>query len=93
MVEGTRSNLWWIRDCWSLFVSNLPLDVSSKELYGLFREAGFVFDVFVPKNKVSGSSRGFGFVRFKIEWDTTKAINLLHGQLVVSKWISVQMVS
>lgn len=32
-----------------------------------FREVGFVFDVFVPKNKANGKSKGFGFLRFKTE--------------------------
>lgn len=44
-------NLRWIRDCWSLFVSNLPETVTTKDLYDLFREPGVVFDVFVPRNK------------------------------------------
>lgn len=80
MVMGLRLNLWWIRDRRSLFVFNLPHEASMKDLYDLFREAGFVFDVFVPKNKATGASRDFGFVRFKTKWDAKKAINLLHGQ-------------
>lgn len=43
------ANRRWIRDCWSLFVTNLSLVVTTKDLYGHFREAGTVFDVFVPK--------------------------------------------
>lgn len=43
----------------------------------------------MPKNKVT---RGFGFVRFKIEWDARKVINLLHGLILGGKWIFVQMV-
>lgn len=30
----------------------------SINLFGRFREAGVVFDVFVPRNKVDGFSRG-----------------------------------
>lgn len=48
-----------------------------------------MFDVFVPKNKVMGESKGFGFVRFKT--DARKAINLLHGRNVGGKKITVQM--
>lgn len=82
MAGGNRSNLQWIGDCWSLFVSNLPSIVSTKVLYDLFHEAGFVFDVFIPRNKSNRGSRDFGFVRFKIEWDARKAIFLFHGCVV-----------
>lgn len=91
-VRDKRTDLWWIRDCWSFFVSNLPHNVTLKELHGLFRENDFVFFVFVPKNKVTGASIAFGFVRFKTEWDARKSINLLDGHLVGGKRISVQMV-
>lgn len=49
MVGGNRGNLLWIRDCWSFFVSNLPPNVTTNELYELFHDAGSVFDVFVPQ--------------------------------------------
>lgn len=52
------SKLGWIRNCRSLFVSNLSPSVTSKVLFKVFREAGPVFDVFVPKDKVSGVGRG-----------------------------------
>lgn len=84
-------NLQWIRDCWSLFVLNLPSIVSTKALYDLFREVGFVFDVFVPRHKSNGVSRGFGFVHFKTEWDARKAISLFHGRVGGGNCISVQM--
>lgn len=87
---GKQANLLWIRSCGTLFVSNMPQNVTTKELFGLFHEVGFVFDVFVPKNRATGGSRGFGFVRLKTEWDTNKAISLLNGRLVGGKRFSVQ---
>lgn len=86
------ANLRWIRDCWSFFVTNLSPVVTTKDLYGHFREAGtVVFDVFVPKNNSSGASRGFGFIRFKTEWDARKVIKLSNGRSIGGKQISVQM--
>ena len=62
---GTK--LGWIRDCWSLFVTNLAQATTTKDLFNVFKEAGLVFDVFLPKDRRSGQGKGFGFVRFKTE--------------------------
>lgn len=58
--------------------------MTEKDHFGHFREVGVVFDVFIP-------TRGFGFVRYKTEWDARRAINLLNGRLIGGKKISVQM--
>lgn len=55
-------NLAWSRDCWNLFVTNLAPSVTTKVLFDVFREAGPVFDVFLPKERITGKGRGFGFV-------------------------------
>eukprot|EP00268_Persea_americana_P059851 TRINITY_DN7393_c0_g2_i2.p1 TRINITY_DN7393_c0_g2~~TRINITY_DN7393_c0_g2_i2.p1 ORF type:complete len:273 (+),score=44.60 TRINITY_DN7393_c0_g2_i2:1124-1942(+) len=81
------SKLGWIRDCWSLFVSNLSPTVTTKILFDVFREAGPVFDVFLPKDKTSGKGRGFGFVRYKTEWDANRAIQRFDGSLVYGRRI------
>ena len=85
---GTK--LGWIRDCWSLFITNLSLRVTSKDLFDVFREAGPVFDVFLQRDR-SSESRGFGFVQFKIEWDANRAIQRLDGRVIDGRRIRVQM--
>lgn len=49
------------------------------------------FRCFIPRNRVNGSSRGFGFVLHKTEWDARKAITLLNGHLIGGNKISVQV--
>lgn len=39
-----------IRDCWSLFVTDLSLGVTTKDPFDLFQKAGPVFDVFFPQD-------------------------------------------
>lgn len=78
-------------DSWSLFFTNLTAILTAKDLYAHFLEAGVVFDAFVPSYKQISSSRGFGFVRFKIEWDVKKSLRSLHGCMIGSRSISVQM--
>lgn len=41
---GTK--LGWIRECWSLLVTNLSQRVTTKILFDVFREAGPVFCLF-----------------------------------------------
>lgn len=50
-----------------------------------------MFDVFVPTNRATGGCLGFGFLRFKTEWDANKAISFFNGRLVGGKRIFVQM--
>lgn len=86
-----RTKLGWIRDCWSLFVTNLSSRMTTKGVFDVFWEAGPVFDVFFPKDRTSGRSRGFGFVRFKTEWDANRAIQRLDGRVIDGSRIGVQM--
>lgn len=67
------------------------MTVTSKELFLLFGEAAPVFDVFIPRVLQKGSSRGFAFVRFKIEWDANKAMEKLHGCQMGDRKINIQM--
>lgn len=85
------SNLSRIRDSWTLLVFNLPRNVTEKDPFGHFHEASVVFDVFVPRNKVNGSSKGFAFVHYKTEWDAKQAISLLNSRSIGGKKISMHM--
>lgn len=85
---GTK--LAWIRDCWSLFVTNLAPATTTKDLFDVFKEAGPVFDVFFPKDRSSGGGRGF--VRFKTERDANTAIQRMNGRIVCRRKIGVQIV-
>lgn len=50
-----------------------------------------MFDIFFPRNKVDGLSKGFNFVHYKTEWDAREAIHLMNGPLIEGNKISVQM--
>lgn len=64
--------------------------MASKVLFKVFREGGPIFDVFFLRDKLSGAGRGFGFVQFKTEWDTNRAIQRLNGRLVGGRHIGVR---
>ncbi|KAJ6835845.1 29 kDa ribonucleoprotein A, chloroplastic-like [Iris pallida] len=62
-----------------LFVGNLPFDVDSSELAGLFERAGNVEMVEVIYDKITGRSRGFGFVTMSTVEEVEAAAQQFNG--------------
>ena len=61
-----------------LYVGNLAYSVSSSELEQLFSQAGQVQSAAVIMDKVSGQSKGFGFIEMANAEDASKAIQTLN---------------
>ncbi|NQU16734.1 MAG: RNA-binding protein [Candidatus Saganbacteria bacterium] len=62
----------------SIFVGNLPWTVKDSDLEAKFAEFGQVTSARVINDKMSGKSRGFGFVDME-DADAQKAIDALQG--------------
>ncbi|XP_074276205.1 RNA-binding protein CP29B, chloroplastic-like [Silene latifolia] len=62
-----------------LFVGNLPFNVDSSELAGLFGNAGTVEMVEVIYDKITGRSRGFGFVTMSSAEEVKAAAEQFNG--------------
>lgn len=62
-----------------LFVGGLPWATTSDELNQLFSQAGAVTSAVVIQDKMTGRSKGFGFVELSDE-DAKKAIEMFNGQ-------------
>lgn len=62
----------------SIFVGNLPWNVTNTELEAKFAEFGNVMSARVMTDKFSGKSRGFGFVDME-DADAEKAIAAMNG--------------
>jgi cold-inducible RNA-binding protein len=61
-----------------LFVGGLPWATTSDELNQLFSQAGAVISATVIQDKMTGRSKGFGFVEMSDE-DAQKATDMLNG--------------
>lgn len=72
-----------------LFIGSLPYSTTSEELKELFAKAGQVVEANVVMDKMSGRSRGFGFVEMASEEDAKKAIAELNGADVDGRKIFV----
>jgi len=61
-----------------LFVGNISWEASSEDLEELFSQYGAVNEAIIINDKLTGRSRGFGFVDFENEEDATKAMEALN---------------
>eukprot|EP00250_Pteridium_aquilinum_P000942 c11125_g1_i2 orf=1585-2406(-) len=79
-----------IRDTYSLLVLNITFRTSADDLFPLFDRYGKVVDVFIPRDRRTGDSRGFAFVRYKHAEEAQKAVDRLDGRVVDGREIMVQ---
>ncbi|GAV59261.1 RRM_1 domain-containing protein [Cephalotus follicularis] len=79
-----------IRDTYSLLVLNITFRTSADDLFPLFDKYGKVVDVFIPRDRRTGDSRGFAFVRYKYAEEAQKAVDRLDGRIVDGREIMVQ---
>ncbi|MBM4402069.1 MAG: RNA-binding protein [Candidatus Cloacimonetes bacterium] len=63
-----------------LYVGNLDYSVTSDMLKEMFAAAGTVVDAVVITDKMSGRSKGFGFVEMSSETEAEAAIKEFNGK-------------
>ncbi|KTW26337.1 hypothetical protein T552_02822 [Pneumocystis carinii B80] len=78
------------RDRRTVFVQQLAARLRTRELIAFFEKVGPVRDAQVVKDRVSGRSKGVGYVEFREEESVHKAINMT-GQRLLGIPIIVQL--
>jgi len=73
----------------NIYISNLSFNIEDNDLSGFFTEYGEVSSAKVIMDKVSGRSRGFGFVEMSDEEASKKAIAGLDGTTKDGRTIKV----
>src|SRR5512147_3093447 len=63
-----------------LYIGNLPYSTTGDELQQTFSQAGTVSEAVVMMDKMTGRSRGFGFVTMASDEDAQKAIEMFNGK-------------
>ncbi|GJZ03090.1 ribonuclease H-like domain-containing protein [Tanacetum coccineum] len=63
---------------------------TANDLFPLFDKYGKVVDIFIPKDRRTGDSRGFAFVRYKYSDEAQKAVDRLDGRELIGREITVQ---
>ncbi|HEY4108037.1 RNA-binding protein [Puia sp.] len=73
----------------NIYVSNLSFNVKDEDLKEFFAPYGEVTSVRIINDKVTGKSRGFGFVEMSDEAASKKAIEELNDAVVDGRNIKV----
>lgn len=63
-----------------LFVGNLPFSATDDALKAIFAEVGTVESATIIIDKMTGRSKGFGFVEMSSDEEAQKAIDSLNGK-------------
>ncbi|CAL1370437.1 unnamed protein product [Linum trigynum] len=79
-----------ITDTYSLLVLNITFRTTADDLFPFFDKYGKVVDIFIPRDRRTGDSRGFAFVRYKYADEAQKAVERLDGRVVDGREITVQ---
>lgn len=74
----------------SLFVSNLPEEMSNVEFEAMFCWVGKTLYSFIPIDESNGKKRGFGFIRFGSFNEAEKGMELARGRSWGGRKIKVQ---
>ena len=72
-----------------IYVGNLSYDATDETIKKVFESFGEVTSARVIKDKYTGQSRGFGFVKMSIQSQAQTAIKSLNGKELLGKQISV----
>jgi RNA recognition motif-containing protein len=74
-----------------LFVGNLSFNTTENALQDAFAAHGTVVEATIMMDKMSGRSRGFGFVTMSSPEEAQKAIEALHGQQLDNRALTVNI--
>ena len=74
-----------------LYVGNLPWTLNNDSLKELFAPYGEIAEAIVITDRMSGRSKGFGFVTFVNDADAEKAIAEMHNKDVSGRSIVVNV--
>ncbi len=73
----------------NIYVGNLSFDTTEDELRELFSEYGEVIKVSLISDRMTGRSRGFGFVEMATDAEARTAIEQLNGQDFLGRALTV----
>jgi len=62
-----------------LYIGSLPFATTQDELSAMFSQAGTVSSATIITDKMTGRSRGFGFVEMSTDEEAQKAIEMFNG--------------
>eukprot|EP00941_MAST-03F_sp_MAST-3F-sp1_P004023 g4023.t1 len=97
MIKGRMCRLMWSQRDPSLrrsghgnvFIKNLDPTIDSKDLFDTFSIFGNIISCKVVTDRVSGESKGYGFVHFETQEAADEAINKVNGNVISGRVVYV----
>ena len=74
-----------------LYVGGINYDASDQDLQDAFAQAGNVLSATIVMDRMTGRSRGFGFVEMETEEDAQKAIEMWNGNEFMGRTLVVNV--
>ncbi len=74
-----------------LYVGGIPYSTTNDALKAAFAQAGAVEDATILSDKMTGRSRGFGFVTLAGEAEANAAIDMWHGKELEGRKLTVNI--
>ena len=74
-----------------LYVGGLPYSTTDQELADAFAAAGAVVGASIVTDRMTGRSRGFGFVEMSSEAEANAAIDMWHGKEFGGRMLTVNI--
>lgn len=73
----------------NIYVGNLEYGVTEEKLKSIFEEVGTVDVVKIISDKMTGRSKGFGFVEMPNDDEAREAINTLNGREIGKRAMAI----
>ena len=74
-----------------LYVGNLPYTITDASLKDTFAQAGTVSEAIVLMDRMTGRSKGFGFVTFENDAEADAAIDMWNGKDMDGRKLTVNV--
>lgn len=75
----------------NIYVGNLPYGITDEDLKTTFSEFGEVSSVNIIKDRMTGNSKGFGFVEMENDEEGQKAIEEINGKELQGRSLKVNL--
>ncbi|CAG8591287.1 3_t:CDS:2 [Diversispora eburnea] len=76
-----------------IFVGNIPFDLTEGDIISVFSQYGEILDVQLVRDKKTGTSKGFGFLKYEDQRSTILAVDNLNNTNLLGRTIRVDHAS
>ncbi|CAI2174617.1 6177_t:CDS:2 [Funneliformis geosporum] len=81
------------RDSPYIFVGNIPFDLTEGDIITIFSQYGEILDIQLVRNRETGESKGFGFLRYEDQRSTILAVDNLNNYTLLGRTLRVDHAS